>query len=96
MDFKEVFNRLDRIETLLQTQKETLNINELAEYTGLSKSTIYKLTCSNGIPHYKKAKHLYFDKAEINNWLKSNRIKTNLDLDKEVSNYVTLKKGGVS
>ena len=85
--------RLSNIENLLSFQKIVLNINEVSKLTGLSKSTIYKMTCSGMIPHYKKAKHLYFDRIEIENWLKSNRIKTSDEIDREASTYVTLKKG---
>ena len=86
--------RLSNIESLLSFQKIVLNINEVSKLTGLSKSTIYKMTCSGIIPHYKKAKHLYFDRIEIENWLKSDRIKTSDEIDREASTYVTLKKGG--
>ncbi|MCK4661987.1 MAG: helix-turn-helix domain-containing protein [Bacteroidales bacterium] len=86
--------RLSNIENLLSFQKIVLNINEVSKLTGLSKSTIYKMTCSGMIPHYKKAKHLYFDRIEIENWLKSDRIKTSDEIDREASTYVTLKKGG--
>ena len=84
--------RLNKIESLLSISKTVLNIDEVARLTGLSKSTIYKLTCSGGIPHYKQSKHLYFDRVEIESWLKSNRIKTKEEIEKEALSY-TIKKG---
>ena len=87
--------RLKNIENLLSLSKTVLNIDEVSKLTGLSKSTLYKLTCTGLIPHFKKAKHLYFDRIEVENWLKSNRIKTTDEINKEASTYVTLnKKGG--
>ena len=86
--------RLKHIENLLSLSKTVLNIDEVSNLTGLSKSTIYKKTCTGIIPHYKQAKHLYFDKIEVENWLKSNRIKTSEDINKEASTYVTLNKRG--
>lgn len=94
MDTPTILERLKNIENLLQLKKSVLNIDEVSQYTGLSKSTLYKLTSSNKIPHYKKAKHLFFDRKEIQMWLKSNRIKTSDELDHEASTYVTLNRGG--
>jgi len=86
--------RLNNILDLLSIHKTVLNINEVSQLIGLSKSTIYKLTCSGGIPHFKKSKHLYFDKVEIEAWLKSDKVKTKKEVEREALSYIT-KKGGV-
>lgn len=87
--------RLTNIESLLNLSKTVLNLDEVCSLTGLSKSHIYKLTCWGKVPFYKQAKHLYFDRVEIENWLKVNRFKSSDDLEKEAATYVTLnKKGG--
>ena len=65
--------RLKNIENLLSLSKTVLNIDEVSKLTGLSKSTVYKFTCYGTIPHYKQAKHLFFDRLEIEAWLKENR-----------------------
>lgn len=88
-------DRLRNIETLLLSQKTVLNLEELAAYTGQSKSHIYKLTCSGGIPCYKpQGKHIYFNKEEIDQWLLQNRKVTTRELDNQAATFVTLKKGG--
>lgn len=70
---EEILNKLKRIELILEsTSARIVKLEGASKFTGLSKSTIYKLTSSGEIPHYKKAKHLYFDKAELENWIKSN------------------------
>jgi len=87
--------KLTNIETLLTISKTVLNLDEACTLTGLSKSHIYKLTCWGKIPYYKQAKHLYFDRLELENWLKTNRFKPSEELEKEASTYVTLnRKGG--
>ena len=87
--------RLKNIESLLNISKAVLNLDEVCSLTGLSKSHIYKLTCWGKIPFYKQAKHLYFDRAEVESWLKTNKCKSIDELDKEAATYVTLnKKGG--
>jgi len=86
--------RLKNIESNVKLQKNVLNLDEVSELTGLSKSHLYKLTCYKKIPFYKQAKHLYFDRAEIENWLKQNRFATANELDKKASTYVALKRKG--
>lgn len=95
MNTQSIEERLLNIESFLLVQKNVFNLDEVCKFTGLSKSHIYKLTCNGGsIPHYKQAKHLYFDKGEVELWLKQNRVKTIDEIDVEASNYVTLKRGG--
>jgi excisionase family DNA binding protein len=87
--------RLKIIESLLLSQKTVLNFDEAATYTGLSKSYLYKLTSSGGIPCYKpQGKQLYFDKLELDSWLLQNRKATTEELEIQASTFVTLKKGG--
>lgn len=66
-------------------QKDILNIEEVAQLTGLSKSTVYKLTSKHEIPYYKPAgrKHLHFRHDEIMAWMLRGRIKTNEELEQE-------------
>lgn len=49
--------------------KNYLNVEELAEYILLSKSTIYKGTMSHRIPHIKAGKKLLFSQDAIDQWL---------------------------
>lgn len=86
--------RLKNIESLLSLQKTVLNFDEVAAYTGLSKSYLYKLTCSGGIPCYKpQGKHIYFNKQEIDQWLLQNRKATTKELEDKAATFVTLKNG---
>ena len=75
--------------------KEVLTLNEVSNYTGLSKSHIYRLCSTGGIPFYKPfGKVNYFDRIEIISWLKQNRLATNKELESQASTFVTLKNGG--
>ena len=88
--------QLDRIENLLGTQKEILTFDEVCAYTGMSRSHLYKLTSAGKIPHSKPTgKLIFFDRSELEIWLKKNRIKTSEELEQEASSYCTLnEKGG--
>lgn len=83
--------RFQRLESRLLAQKAVLSFDEAAEYTGLSKSFLYKLTSSSRIPHFKPSgKNIFFDRIELENWLKSNPVKTQEEIEREASEYVTL------
>ena len=74
MEEKEVLKELEQIKTLLLSKKHVLNINELSDYTGYSKSYIYKLTSRNAIPYFKPSgKSVFFDRMEIDVWLLKNK-----------------------
>ena len=92
-NFKEINERLQKIEALLLTQKTVLSFDEGSVYTGLSKSHLYKMTSTGGIPCYKPhGKNIYFDKQEIDGWLLQNRKATTEELDNLASTIVTLNK----
>jgi len=93
-NLQSVDDRLRNIETLLLSQKTVLTFNDVAAYTGLSKSHLYKLTCSGGIPCYKpQGKHIYFNKQELDHWLLQNRKATTRELESQAATFVTLKNG---
>ena len=72
--------------------KEVLTSDEAAAYLGISKSALYKLTMGRKIPFYKSAKLCYFDRQEIIDWMKSNRVATQDELAAKAKEIV--KKGG--
>ena len=80
----------------LLAAKNVLTLEDAALLTGLSKSTLYKLTCSHQIPHYKRAKMLYFDRAELEAWMKQNRVATQQEAEQAAIAYVVTgkQKGG--
>ncbi len=50
-------------------EKQYLTIDELHEYTGIKKSTIYKMTSKGEIPFMKPKGRLIFKRKEIDKWL---------------------------
>ena len=96
IDFIEIEKKLTNIENLLQSQKNVLTFDEGATFMGLSKSHLYKLTSAGNVPHYKpRGKMVYFDRLELENWLKENRIATTDEIEAKATSYVTLnRKGG--
>lgn len=73
--------------------KEVLTSEEVARYMGVSRSYLYKLTMRREIPHYKqKGKICYFNRQEVEQWLQSNRVATDTELNNQANNYCM--KGG--
>tara|TARA_R110002033_G_scaffold145783_1_gene183386 strand:+ start:579 stop:809 length:231 start_codon:yes stop_codon:yes gene_type:complete len=73
MDTILILDRLDRLEKLLIGSKEVLTFDEASDYTGISRSYLYKLTASGRIPHSKpNGKMLFFEKKRLLDWLLQN------------------------
>ena len=66
-----------------------LRVSELEKMLFLSKSYLYKLTSGNLIPHYKpQGKMLYFEKTELEAWLRQNPVKTQAQIEQEAQKYI--------
>lgn len=86
---KIITGRLDRIEQLtLIGVKTVLNLDEAVVFTGLSKGHIYRMTSEQKIPHFKKCRHLYFKKTDLEDWLLEHKVPTKAEIDIEASTYV--------
>ena len=86
---QELAERLDRIETLaLIGAKNTLDINEAALYTGYSKGHLYRLTSRREIPHCKRDRKVYFDKAALDRWMTEVSIPTREATEAEADKYI--------
>lgn len=72
----------------LFAQKEVLTLEEVAQYTGLKKSYLYKLTSEKKIPHYKpNGKNCFFRRTELEDWLTTNPVATVADLNGRAQAY---------
>jgi len=87
---KNVFDKLTAIESLLvATQPKPLTLKEAAEFLDFSRSYLYRLTSQGRIPCYKpEGKRVYFDRAELVNWLKRNRIRPQEETEEKAASYI--------
>ena len=82
------------IDKTIFSTKEVLTSDEAARYMGISKSYLYKLTMRREIPHFKPmGKMCYFNRAELEQWLQSNRVATSSEISQKANAYL-MKKGG--
>ena len=95
---QEIISKLAVIErNTLLAAKNVLDIDDVATLTGLSKSHLYKLTCTRQIPYYKpNGKLMYFDRAEVEAWMKRNRVNTQEEARSDALAYIVTgkQKGG--
>lgn len=85
---KSIEMRVAELENLVLHSKNVLSFEEASRFLNLSKSYLYKLTSGNLIPHYKpQGKMLYFEKTELEAWLRQNPIKTKAQIDQEAQSY---------
>lgn len=70
--------------------KDTLTLEECSMVTGYSIQSLYSFTSKRLIPHFKRGNYLYFSKQEIEEWLQSNRVPTQEELEQEAVTYTTL------
>ena len=80
---------------IISTQKEVLTSDEAARYLGVSKSCLYMWTMTRQIPHYKSptGKMCFFNRKEIEDWMQSQRVATNEELEQQAKT-IQKKKGG--
>lgn len=76
MDTILILERLDRLEKLLMANKKVLTFEETCDYTGISRSYLYKLTAAGTVPHSKpNGKLIFFERKKIEDWLLQNERK---------------------
>ncbi|WP_294481726.1 helix-turn-helix domain-containing protein [uncultured Bacteroides sp.] len=86
---KTLEKRVEELEQMLFLSKSVLSFDEASSFLNLSKSYLYKLTSGNLIPHYKpQGKMLYFEKSELEAWLRQNPVKTKAQIKQEAQSYI--------
>ena len=83
--------RIRQLEAKQLALKEILTFEEGSEYTGISKSTLYKMTSAHEIPYYKPhGKLIFFERKELDCWLRQKTVKSMVQLQEEAERaYLT-------
>jgi len=93
MDNIKLEEKLNRIESLLLGSKRVLTLEEACDYTGISRSYLYKLTSAGIIPHSKpNGKMIFFDINRLNEWLLQNDRKSKGEIENMALDYVLKKR----
>lgn len=94
---EEVLKQLQELKQLaIMQNKNVLNVSDLALLSGLSKSHIYKLVCAKRIPYYKSegGKLTFFKKSEVEEWLCTYRVATQLENEQKALAYSSQQERG--
>ncbi len=84
---------VSKLKSEINNSKRILNVDELSEYIGFSKSYIYKLVARNEIAYSKPlGKKLFFDKRKIDDWLMQKSSISKQDIQQKAESYVFSKK----
>lgn len=89
-----ILKKLNQLEILIvSTAKQILTVEDLINYTGFSRSYIYKLVHKSVIPYSKpNGKTLFFQKNEIDEWLLQNKSFSNSQIEQKALNYTASRK----
>ena len=93
-EIQEQLNRIER--NSLLAAKKMFSLEEASLFLNMSRSFIYKLTYRHEIPFYRpNGKQIYFDRRELEDWMRRNRVATTEEIEQSATNYlVTDKIGG--
>lgn len=70
-------------------EKQMLTIEEAAKFLSVGKHTVYKMTAEHRVRFYKPTgKRIYFDVADLIEWMKSRMVKSNAETEADATNYV--------
>lgn len=86
---EKIMAELAEIKSLtLLASKNVLTIDDVSLLTGISKSTLYKMTCKKLLPHYKpNSKMLFFNRKEIEEWAQQNRVMSQQEAEQKALAY---------
>lgn len=69
-------------------QKPILTAKEMATYMGIKLSTLYKMTHTHTLPFSRpNGKMIFFDRVEVENWMRSNRYATQQEVAQQAAAY---------
>ena len=94
MESNAIIQKLNRLENLIiGTSKQIFTVDDVVNYTGFSKSYVYKLVHHNILPYSKpNNRTLFFVKSELDEWMLQNKSKSISQIEKEATTYVNSRK----
>ena len=79
--------RIDKLEIICYAAKEVLNLEEAADFLGVAKSTLYKMTHLNQLPYFKPAgKLIFFEKKDLLDWVRGVKVMSEEEIRTEAAN----------
>lgn len=84
----EITTHTTATELMAICQKPILTAKEMATYMGIKLSTLYKMTHTHTLPFSRpNGKMIFFDRVEVENWMRSNRYATQQEVAQQAAAY---------
>ena len=87
---KEILN--DNLKNLRSDLPDILNIGEAASFLKLKITTLYEKTSRKLIPHFKKGNKLYFNRKDLEEWIKTGKVTTKPEIEGQATTYLLTEK----
>ena len=85
----ELQGRVKSLEQLLHQGKDVLTLEEAAEFMGIARSSLYKMTHEQTIPFYKpNGKMIFFEKSDLLAWVRKNRVSSEAEISEEAERII--------
>lgn len=78
----------DQLPTAQSKLPGILNVREAAAFLKLKITTLYEKTSRKIIPHFKKGNKLYFNKEDLEEWIKSGKVNTRQEVESKAAGYL--------
>ena len=79
------------ITNLKQDLPDILDIKQAANLLHLQVTTLYEKTSQKLIPHFKKGNKLYFNRQDLEAWVKEGKVNTLDEFQTQAASYTTRK-----
>lgn len=79
---------IEKLNTASNSDDDFMNIEKVASFVDLSKTTIYGLTHQRKIPHFKVGKRLHFKKSDSITWITNTRVSTKQEINQLADEYL--------
>ena len=80
----ELEKRVRNLEDKFDSGKEVLTLQEAAQFMGIARSSLYKMTSNQTIPFYRpNGKLIFFEKDDILSWIRRNRVFSTEEIEEE-------------
>lgn len=80
------------LKSLKSDLPDILNIGEAASFLKLKITTLYEKTSQKLIPHFKKGNKLYFNRKELEEWIKTGKVKTKPEIEGQAATFLLTEK----
>jgi hypothetical protein len=85
-EIKRLLENLSKQKPLPKPEEDLTDVKGAAKILNIAAASVYNGTSKKEIPHFKRGKKLYFSKADLLQYIKDGKKRTNTELKGEVNN----------